>query len=327
MSPERRKVAPVNKDEAYIAEIGIFMDSQIDRMLDMSEERKRVVSNFLLWTINPNSLKDKGIDFNSVVEKVYEDPKLELASNFIASWMVLVYPDFEDVFEQTIIPAPALHPQSVVRLIKNAYGKKPAREISEEAGVPIIDVYSLCRQLKRKGELQPKSPQFGYSRVGELELDIALDWNRGLSRTELRQKYGLTLSRFEGIANKLIETGLVRRKRIALTKRQKEVVDTRVLKLANGGKSRREIAEQFHTTDGVVQASIRRLIHQGRLDVREVRYTDADWEDLEQRVREMRRDGIKWETIEDELNISTYRSNVLRQRAKSGDNIVFTAEE
>lgn len=297
------------------------INQEVNRLLDIPHEKRKAVSIFLLWMTDPSLLESSTGEnkFSFLVtaqEIVYSDSKLELAVDYIGSRLALQSQSFTAMFETTM-PSPALLPNKILSRIQQLYNEgSSAQQISSETGLSISSIYSAIRKLKRAGKTKPRTEQFGYARISELELEIAVKWNTGLSQNKIAARYNLTNGQFIGIANKLIELGIVGRRQLHQTRSQKKSLDSKVRRLREEGKSRREIAELLRTTDGVVQSSIKRLVRKKRLKNKEKRFVEDEWSSLNEEVRKLRTAGLSWKEIKSRLKISEYRCHIIRQRLK-----------
>ncbi|MEK7502714.1 MAG: hypothetical protein AAB609_04265 [Patescibacteria group bacterium] len=299
-----------------------LIDQEVNRLLDIPNEKRKAVSVFLLWMTNPSLLestteKSKSSLLTAAQEIVYSDSKLELAVDYIGSRLALQSQGFADMFETTI-PLPAFLPNRTLNRIEQLYNEKSnAQQISSETGLSISNVYSAIEKLKRAGKVKPRTEQFNYARVDELDFEVAVKWNAGLPQNRIMTLLNLTNGRFTGIAHKLIELGIVNRRTQHQTISQKRSLDSKVMHLRREGKSRREIAELLNTTDGIIQSSIRRLVGGKRLKNKERRFTKDEWNLLDKEVKQLRAEGISWKEIKNRLKISEYRCHKIRQGLKT----------
>ena len=119
-----------------------LIDQEVNRLLDIPNEKRKAVSVFLLWMTNPSLLestteKSKSSLLTAAQEIVYSDSKLELAVDYIGSRLALQSQGFADMFETTI-PLPAFLPNRTLNRIEQLYNEKSnAQQISSETGLSI----------------------------------------------------------------------------------------------------------------------------------------------------------------------------------------------
>ena len=223
-----------------------LIDQEVNRLLDIPNEKRKAVSVFLLWMItNPSLLestteKSKSSLLTAAQEIVYSDSKLELAVDYIGSRLALQSQGFADMFETTI-PLPAFLPNRTLNRIEQLYNEKSnAQQISSETGLSISNVYSAIEKLKRAGKVKPRTEQFNYARVDELDFEVAVKWNAGLPQNRIMTLLNLTNGRFTGIAHEFIELGIVNRRTQHQTISQKRSLD-KVMHLRREGKAEEKL--------------------------------------------------------------------------------------
>ena len=311
----KRNLSVSTKENGEVRE---QIHQEVNKLLNISEERKKAVADFLFWIIAPNNFQSPPEKIAKTRELVFSDAKLELAVNFVGSRLALHSETFTDIFKGTIIPSPTLPPERTVRRVWRLHKKgRSADQIASQTPLSLIEVYDLIRKLGKMGQVLPRSEQFGYAQINELDLSIAIDWLRGVSKQQILENYNLKKGRLLGITTKLIELGLIKRRRLALTQREKKKLDEKVANLSNQGNSRSKIASLLKATEGIIHSSLRRLEKEGRIKRKHDRFAEKDWQELAEKVILLRTKRLTWVKIVQQLKISPYRCREVSKRLRT----------
>lgn len=311
---EREKDYEVlNKEDRIRQQI----NKEVNKLLNISEERKRVVADFLFWIISPNGLQSFPSQTTKTRDLVFSEPKLELAVNFVGSRLGLQSEAFAYIFKETARPQPSLPPKKVVMRVINFYIREVAtEEIMSKTSLSPLEVFAIIRKFKRESLILPRTEKFGYAQVNELDLSVAVDWLRSLPKKQIMENHNLKINRFDDIRNKLIDLGLIKRRRLALTQWEKKELDEKVANLSNRGNSRSKIAGLLKATEGIIHSSLHRLQKEGKIRKKFDRFAEKDWQELAEKVIPLRT-RLTWAKIGQQLKISQYRCHEVSKRLRT----------
>ena len=316
---EREKDYEVlNKEDRIRQQI----NKEVNKLLNISEERKRVVADFLFWIISPNGLQSFPSQTTKTRDLVFSEPKLELAVKFVGSRLALRSEAFADVFRGTIKSSQRLSGEKAIRRALTLFRKGTNLfEIVSQTSPSLIEGFYLIRRLKRNSQAKIKAEQDSFYQLNELDLTIAFDWLRSLPKKQIMENHNLKRNRFDDISNKLIDLGLIKRRRLALTQWEKKELDEKVANLSNRGNSRSKIAGLLKATEGIIHSSLRRLQKEGKIRRKFDRFAEKDWQELAEKVillrTKRRTKRLTWAKIGQQLKISQYRCSEVSKRLRT----------